>query len=116
MVDLDRIGGVPVVLRVLLDAGLLHGDVMTVTGKTMAENLADVVVRSTRTCCVPSPIRWPTRAASPSLRGSLSPGGAVVKIAGIDLDVFEGRPGSSTTSSMLSTRSISTRSTTATSS
>ncbi|MCL1592738.1 MAG: dihydroxy-acid dehydratase, partial [Actinomycetia bacterium] len=44
MVDLDRIGGVPVVLKVLLDAGLLHGDVMTVTGKTMAENLADVVV------------------------------------------------------------------------
>jgi len=44
MVDLDRIGGVPVVLKSLLDAGLLHGDVMTVTGKTMAENLADVVV------------------------------------------------------------------------
>src|SRR3712207_6530004 len=42
MTDVDRVGGVPVVLRALLDAGLLHGDVLTVTGKTMAENLAEI--------------------------------------------------------------------------
>src|SRR3712207_6359457 len=42
MTDVDRIGGVPVVMRALLDAGLLHGDVLTVTGKTMAENLAEI--------------------------------------------------------------------------
>ena len=42
MADIDAIGGVPVVMRELLDAGLLHGDVMTVTGKTMAENLSDI--------------------------------------------------------------------------
>ncbi len=50
MVDLDRIGGVPVVLRALLDEGLLHGDVLTVTGSTMAENLADVAIQC-RTGC-----------------------------------------------------------------
>src|SRR3712207_8372423 len=42
MTDIDRVGGVPVVLRALLDAGLLHGDALTVTGKTMAENLAEI--------------------------------------------------------------------------
>src|SRR5690625_8000024 len=42
MTDLDRIGGVPVVMKALLDAGLLHGDALTVTGKTVAENLADL--------------------------------------------------------------------------
>ena len=90
MVNLDRIGGVPVVLRLLLDAGLLHGDVMTVTGKTMAENLADVevptdqdVVRSIDNPLAP-------QGGIAVLRGSLAPEGAVVKIAGVELDVFEG--------------------------
>jgi dihydroxy-acid dehydratase len=90
MVDLDRIGGVPVVLRALLDAGLLHGDALTVTGKTVAENLEGVafpsdqdVVRS-----IDDPIAGHGGIAV--LRGRLSPEGAVVKIAGIELDTFEG--------------------------
>ena len=91
MVDLDRVGGVPVVLRVLLEEGHLHGDCLTVTGKTMADNLAaldppgpdGVVVH------LPSaPIH--SRGGIVVLRGSLAPKGAVVKIAGTDLDRFEG--------------------------
>jgi len=91
MVDLDRVGGVPVALRTLLDAGLIDGSVMTVTGKTMAENLEgneiprdQDVLRS-----IADPIG--TEGGIAILRGSLSPEGAVVKIAGIDLEVFEGR-------------------------
>jgi dihydroxy-acid dehydratase len=92
MVDIDRIGGVPVVMRELLDAGLLHGDCMTVTGRTVAENLADAepprpdgeVVRP-----VDRPIHVDGGIAV--LRGSLAPQGAVVKVAGIDVDRFEGR-------------------------
>ena len=91
MVDLDRIGGIPVVLRSLLDAGLLHGDVMTVTGKTMAENLVDVVVPVNQDVVVPLDSPLAEQGGIAILRGSLAPGGAVVKIAGIDLDVFEGR-------------------------
>ncbi|MGI8518118.1 MAG: dihydroxy-acid dehydratase [Acidimicrobiia bacterium] len=90
MVDLDRIGGVPVVLRVLLDAGLLHGDTLTVTGATMAENLAEVAFPSDQ-----GVIRAPSAPISDEggiaiLRGNLAPEGAVVKTAGIELDVFEG--------------------------
>ncbi len=90
MVDLDRIGGVPVVLKALLDGGYLHGDVMTVTGKTMAENLEGIsfpadqgVIRK-----LDEPIA--VEGGIAVLRGSLSPEGAVVKMAGIELDVFEG--------------------------
>src|SRR5688500_4635890 len=83
MVDLDRIGGVPVVMRELLDAGLLHGDCLTVTGKTIAENLADldppapdgaVVHRLTE------PIH--TVGGIAILTGTLAPKGSVVKVAG----------------------------------
>ncbi len=90
MVDLDRIGGVPVVLKALLDAGLLHGDVMTVTGATMAENLKDVVVPTDQDVLVPVDAPLASQGGIAILRGSVAPGGAVVKIAGIDLDVFEG--------------------------
>jgi dihydroxy-acid dehydratase len=90
MVDLDRIGGVPVVLKSLLDAGLLHGDVMTVTGKTMAENLEDVVVSGDQDVVLPIDEPIAPQGGIAILRGSIAPGGAVVKIAGIDLDVFEG--------------------------
>lgn len=90
MVDLDRIGGVPVVLRALLDEGLLHGDTLTVNGKTMAENLDgvtfpvdQVVIRPVQTPIAPE-------GGIAILRGNLAPEGAVVKTAGIDLDVFEG--------------------------
>jgi dihydroxy-acid dehydratase len=90
MVDLDRIGGVPMVLRALLDEGLLHGDVLTVTGQTMAENLRDVVFDPDQEV-----IAAPSSPLAPEggiavLRGNLAPEGAVVKVAGVDLDVFEG--------------------------
>ncbi|MCB0932999.1 MAG: dihydroxy-acid dehydratase [Mycobacterium sp.] len=91
MTDVDRIGGVPVVMRALLDAGLLHGDVLTVTGQTMAENLAHInppdldgkVLRAMN-----NPIH-PTGGIT-ILHGSLAPEGAVVKSAGFDATVFEG--------------------------
>ena len=92
MFDLDRIGGVPVVLAELLEAGLLHGDVLTVSGRTMAEELADIdpprpdgeVVRG-----VKDPLH--SQGGTVVLRGSLAPEGAVVKVAGITFDSFEGR-------------------------
>lgn len=91
MTDVDRIGGVPVMMKALLDAGLLHGDCLTVTGRTVAENLADIappdpdgkVVRA-----MTSPIH-PTGGIT-ILSGSLAPGGAVVKSAGFDSSVFTG--------------------------
>ncbi len=91
MFDVDHIGGVPVVMKALLDAGLLHGDCLTVTGQTMAENLAAIappdpdgkVLRA-----LDNPIH-PTGGIT-ILRGSLAPDGAVVKTAGFDTDVFEG--------------------------
>lgn len=91
MSDVDHIGGVPVVMKALLDAGLLHGDCLTVTGDTMAENLAAITP--------PDPDGKVLRALAnpihPSggitiLHGSLAPEGAVVKTAGFDSDVFEG--------------------------
>ncbi|MFQ5554168.1 MAG: dihydroxy-acid dehydratase [Acidimicrobiia bacterium] len=90
MVDLDRIGGVPVVLRTLLDAGLLNGDVMTVTGSTMAENLADVAPAGDQAVLRPPSAPIAAEGGIAVLRGSLCPEGAVVKVAGVELDVFEG--------------------------
>ncbi|TFV46845.1 dihydroxy-acid dehydratase [Blastococcus sp. TF02A-35] len=91
MTDIDRVGGVPVVLRALLDAGLLHGDALTVTGKTMAENLAEISppdLDGTIVHAMNNPIH--TTGGLTILRGSLSPEGAVVKSAGFDAEVFEG--------------------------
>ena len=91
MADIDRIGGVPVVMRLLLEEGLYHGDEVTVTGRTVAENLADldppaadgdVVHRFDDPICDIGGIAV--------LTGSLAPSGAVVKVAGIDFDSFEG--------------------------
>ncbi|MDM8085007.1 dihydroxy-acid dehydratase [Cellulomonas cellasea] len=91
MSDVDRVGGVPVVMKALLDAGLLDGDCLTVTGRTVAENLADIAP--------PDPDGKILRAMGDPihrsggitiLRGSLAPEGAVVKSAGFDSDVFEG--------------------------
>lgn len=90
MVDLDRIGGIPVVLKALLDAGYLHGDVMTVTGYTMAENLAGVIVPSDQDVVRPIGSPLAPEGGIAILRGSLAPEGAVVKIAGIELVTFEG--------------------------
>ncbi len=91
MVDLDRIGGVPVVLRMLLDEGLLHGDVLTVTGRTMAENLNSVVFPDDQDVVRPSSDPLAVDGGIAVLRGSLAPEGAVCKIAGIDTATFEGR-------------------------
>jgi dihydroxy-acid dehydratase len=90
MVDLDRIGGIPVILKALLDAGYLHGDVMTVTGRTMAENLEAVEFPSAQDVVQPIGAPLAPEGGIAILRGSLAPEGAVVKIAGIELIVFEG--------------------------
>jgi dihydroxy-acid dehydratase len=84
MSDLDRIGGVPVVLKHLLDVGLLHGDCLTVTGKTMAENLAELDPPAPDEVVV-FPVDRPINVEGGIviLRGSLAPRGAVVKVAGL---------------------------------
>ena len=84
MTDLDRVGGVPVVLKHLLDAGLLHGDVLTCTGKTMAENLAEIVPPAPDGVVV-HPLDAPINSEGGILvlRGSLAPAGSVVKVAGL---------------------------------
>ena len=91
MTDVDKIGGVPVIMKALLDAGLLHGDCLTVTGKTVAENLAAInppdldgkILRA-----LDNPIH--KTGGITILHGSMAPEGAVVKSAGFDADVFEG--------------------------
>ncbi|WP_086513749.1 dihydroxy-acid dehydratase [Clavibacter michiganensis] len=91
MNDVDRVGGVPVVMKALLDAGLLHGDVMTVTGRTMRENLESMDLADldgTVLRKMDDPIH--ATGGISVLHGSLAPEGAVVKTAGFDLDVFEG--------------------------
>ncbi|CAH0125256.1 Dihydroxy-acid dehydratase [Microbacterium oxydans] len=91
MNDVDRHGGIPVLMKAMLDEGLLHGDALTVTGKTVAENLRDLN---------PAPVDGdvihtfdnPIHASGgiTILHGSFAPEGAVVKSAGFDADVFEG--------------------------
>ena len=90
MADLDRIGGVPIVMKELLDAGLLHGDCMTVTGKTVAENLADVEVPSGQD--VVHRINEPLHGEGGVviLYGSLAPEGAVLKIGQTTFRSFRG--------------------------
>ena len=91
MSDIDAVGGIPVVMKMLLDAGVLHGDCLTVTGKTVAENLAEAapaapdgdVIRS-----FDNPIHADGGLAV--LRGSMAPAGAIVKVAGLDSERFEG--------------------------
>jgi dihydroxy-acid dehydratase len=91
MNDVDKVGGIPVVMKALLDAGLLNGDCLTVTGKTMAENLAEIappnvdgeIIRE-----LAKPIH--KTGGLTILKGSLAPEGAVVKTAGFDDEVFEG--------------------------
>jgi dihydroxy-acid dehydratase len=88
--DFDRVGGIPVIMKALLDAGLMHGDVLTCTGNTVAENLAHIelgldgeIVRT-----MDAPIH--KTGGLTILRGSLAPDGAVVKTAGFDSEVFRG--------------------------
>jgi dihydroxy-acid dehydratase len=91
MSDLDRVGGVPVVLKELLDAGLINGDALTVTGKSIEENLRDLAPPAPDGSVV-HPLTAPLHAIGgiAVLRGSLAPQGAVVKVAGIDTLSFEG--------------------------
>jgi dihydroxy-acid dehydratase len=91
MADMDRHGGIPVLMKALLDAGLLHGDCLTVTGKTVAENLADLnpdELDGTVLRKLDNPIH--VSGGLTILKGSLAPEGAVVKSAGFDADQFEG--------------------------
>jgi dihydroxy-acid dehydratase len=90
MVDLDRVGGVPSVLRALHDEGLLHGDTLTATGRTMAENLADVAPPEGRDVIRPLDDPLAAEGGIAILRGNLAPEGAVVKLAGIELERREG--------------------------
>jgi dihydroxy-acid dehydratase len=91
MVDIDRVGGLPVVMRELLEAGLLDGDCLTVTGKTIAENLSALDPPSPDGAVV-HPLSDPIHADGgiAILRGSLAPHGCVVKVAGLDQTTFEG--------------------------
>ncbi len=93
MTDIDRVGGVPVVMKHLLDAGLLHGDVLTVTGKTMAENLSEINPPAPDGEVIhPLSNAIHAQGGLNILRGSLAPNGAVVKVAGLSADQmhFEG--------------------------
>ena len=91
MNDVDHVGGIPVLMKTLLDAGLLHGDALTVTGRTVADNLRDLApipIDGTVLRGLDDPLH-PTGGIT-VLRGSLAPEGAVVKTAGFDTDVFTG--------------------------
>ncbi len=91
MADLDRVGGVPVVLRTLLEAGLLNGDCLTVTGSTLAGNLEALAPQSPDGSVVRAltdPLS--TNGGLAILRGSLAPDGAVVKLAGVSTSEFTG--------------------------
>ena len=90
MNDVDKVGGIPVVMKALLDAGLMHGDVMTVTGKTMAENLAGIDLGLDGDIIRPLDAPIHKTGGITILHGSLAPEGAVVKSAGFDNDVFRG--------------------------
>jgi dihydroxy-acid dehydratase len=92
MSDVDRVGGIPVIMWMLLDAGLLHGDCLTVTGKTVAENLDAMEHIPAPDGDVIRPIDKPLHADGgiAILYGSLAPNGAVVKVAGLDTPVFTG--------------------------
>ncbi len=91
MADVDAIGGVPVVMQELYEAGLLHGDLITVTGKTVSENLYDLDPPKPDGVVI-HPLSDPIHSIGgiAVLKGSLAPKGSVVKVAGIDQDYFEG--------------------------
>ena len=91
MSDLDRVGGVPVVMKMLLDAGMLHGDCLTCTGRTVAENLADVQVDLTGQDVI-YPLDNPVKPTGPIviLKGNLAGEGAVLKTCGLQEVVHTG--------------------------
>lgn len=91
MNDIDKVGGIPMVMRALLDAGLMHGDCLTVTGRTMAENL-DALAPPAVDGTIIRPLATPIHRSGglTILKGSLAPEGAVVKSAGFDDSVYSG--------------------------
>src|SRR3546814_15182799 len=91
MTDVDRVGGIPMVMKALLEAGLMHGDVMTVTGRTLAENLAEIEPPALDGDVIHKMDNAIHKSGDLTiLKGSLAPEGAVVKSAGFDNDLFTG--------------------------
>ncbi|PWC27343.1 dihydroxy-acid dehydratase [Teichococcus aestuarii] len=88
--DVHKVGGIPVIIKALLDAGLLHGDCMTVTGKTLAENHADVVFPTDQDVIYPVSKALTPTGGVVGLKGNLAPDGAIVKVAGMKVQRFEG--------------------------
>jgi dihydroxy-acid dehydratase len=88
--DVHRVGGIPVILKALLEGGLLHGDCITVNGKTLAENLKDVAFPTDQDVIYPVSKPISTTGGLTGLKGNLAPDGAIVKIAGMTNLRFEG--------------------------
>ena len=88
--DMFEIGGVPVLMKALLDGGFLHGDCLTVTGKTIAENLKDVVFPANQDVILPTGKPLSPTGGVVTLRGNLAPQGAIVKVAGMKNLKFKG--------------------------
>ncbi|MCR9256100.1 MAG: dihydroxy-acid dehydratase [Alphaproteobacteria bacterium] len=88
--DMFEVGGVPVLMKALLDGGFLHGDCITVTGKTIAENLADVVLPTDQDVIRPTSDPITPTGGVVGLKGNLAPEGAIVKVAGLKNQRFEG--------------------------
>ncbi len=88
--DVHKVGGIPVIIKALLDGGLLHGDCLTVTGKTLAENHKDVVFPTNQDVIYPVSNPLSATGGVVGLKGSLAPDGAIVKVAGMKHLRFEG--------------------------
>ncbi|RKK01564.1 dihydroxy-acid dehydratase [Pseudoroseomonas wenyumeiae] len=88
--DVHNVGGIPIIIKALLDAGLLHGDCMTVTGKTLAENHKDVVFPTDQDVIYPVSKAITPTGGVVGLKGNLAPDGAIVKVAGMKTQRFEG--------------------------
>jgi dihydroxy-acid dehydratase len=88
--DVHRVGGIPVIIKALLDGGFLHGDCLTVTGKTLAENHKDVVFPTDQDVIYPTSNPISATGGVVGLSGSLAPDGAIVKVAGLHNLRFEG--------------------------
>ncbi len=88
--DVHRVGGIPVILKSLLDGGLLHGDCITVSGRTLAENLEGVVIPTDQDVIYPVARAISTTGGVVGLKGNLAPDGAIVKVAGMKHRRFEG--------------------------
>src|SRR5690349_2417877 len=88
--DVHKVGGIPVIIKALLDGGLLHGDCLTVTGRTLAENHKDVVFPANQDVIYPVSHPISPTGGVVGLKGSLAPDGAIVKVAGLHHQRFEG--------------------------